>query len=78
MAVQAKADSTHPWFEGRKPEPYSYGGFVGVHYRVVVNIPMVANSDWLIVVLMNAMERVDWFCTKKKTEAFTVYSCVCV
>ncbi len=52
---------THPWFEGRKSEPNSNCGFVGIHYRVVVNVPMVTNSDWLIIILMDAMKRVDWF-----------------
>lgn len=61
MLTLVAAAGTHPWFEGRKTEPNSNRGFVGIHDWVVVNVPMVTNSDWLIVILMDAMERVDWF-----------------
>ena len=52
---------THPWFEGREAQAHSDGGFVWVHYRVIVYVTVVADSDWLVIVLMDTMERVDWF-----------------
>lgn len=52
---------TYPRFEGGEAKSHSNSGFVGVHHRVVVNVTMVAYSDWFVVILMDPVERVDWF-----------------
>lgn len=53
----------YPWFEGWKSEPDADRSLVGVHHRVVVDVAVVADSDWLVVVLMDTVERVDWLCS---------------
>lgn len=55
----------YPGFEGRQSQSDPDRSLVGVHYRVVVDVAVVAHSDWLVVVLMNAVESVDWFWRKR-------------
>lgn len=56
----------YPGFEGGQAQPDPDGGLVGVHHRVVVDVAMVADSDWLVVVLVDTVERVDWLCGRKR------------
>lgn len=50
----------YPGFEGGQSQADADGGLVGVDNRVVVDVAVVAHSDWLVVVLVDAMECVDW------------------
>lgn len=52
----------YPRFEGGQSQSDPDGGLVGVHHRVVVDVAVVAHSDWLVVVLVDAVERIDWLC----------------
>ncbi len=49
-----------PGLKAGSPSPTPIVALLGFT-RVVVNVPMVTNSDWLIIILMDAMKRVDWF-----------------
>lgn len=51
----------YPWFEGGQSQSDPDRGLVGVHHRVVVDVAVVAHSDRLVVVLVDAVESVDWF-----------------
>lgn len=50
----------YPGLEGGQTQAHPDGGLVGVHHGVVVDVAVVADSDWLVVVLVDAMECVDW------------------
>lgn len=50
----------YPGFEGGQSQAHTDGGLVGVDNRVVVDVAVVAHSDWLVVVLVDAVECVDW------------------
>lgn len=56
----------YPWFEGGQSQPDPDRSLVGVHHRVVVDVAVVAHSDRLVVVLVDAVERVDWFCGSRR------------
>lgn len=50
----------YPGLEGGQSQAHADGGLVGVDHRVVVDVAVVAHSDWLVVVLVDAVECVDW------------------
>ena len=55
----------YPGFEGGQAQADPDRGLVRVHHRVVVDVAVVAHSDWLVVVLMDAVEGVDWLWNRK-------------
>lgn len=54
------ATVVYPGFEGGQSQAHTNGGLVGVDNRVVVDVAVVAHSDRLVVVLVDAVECVDW------------------
>lgn len=57
---------SYPRFEGGQAEAHADGGLVGVDNRVVVDVTVVAHSDGLVVILLDAVEGVDWLCERKR------------
>ena len=56
----------YPWFEGGQSQPDADRSLVGVHHGVVMDVAVVAHSDRLVVVLVDTVERVDWFCGSRR------------
>lgn len=56
----------YPRFEGGQSQSDPDRGLVGINHGVVVDVAVVAHSDWFVVVLMDAVERVDWFWRKRR------------
>ena len=45
-------------------------GSVRVYHRVIVDLTVVAKSDWGVVSLVNTKEYVDWLYSRKKEEHY--------
>lgn len=56
----------YPRFEGRQSQSDPDRGLVGINHGVVVDVAVVAHSDWFVMVLMDAVESVDWFWRKRR------------
>jgi len=56
----------YPGFEGGQTQSDPDCGLVGIDHRVVVDVAVVAHSDWLVVVLVDAVKRVDWLCGRRR------------
>ncbi len=52
--------NTYPWFEGGEAQPHPNTSLVGIHYRVIMDVLVVTDTYWLILILLHAMERVYW------------------
>ena len=56
---------TYPRFKARQAETYAHRGFVGVDNGVVVNVPVVAYTDRVVVGLVGTVKSVNRFCKRK-------------
>lgn len=54
--------NTYPWFKGGEAQPDPNTGLVGIHHRVIMDVLVVTDTYRLIVVLLDAVERINWLC----------------
>lgn len=52
--------NTYPRFKGGEAQPHPNTGLVGIHHRVIMDVLVVTDTYRLIVVLLYAVERINW------------------